>query len=98
MMNQLFLVIVCDIFENNKQTITINFILWVNMINQFDKGKVFIIPFSYLESGDNILKVKCINTKKEDRVLIKNVSVDYKKSSNINTKLLQWLPYGRFST
>ena len=77
---------VCDIFENEDAIITENYIVWVTTNKEIWKGELINIPFSDLTQDSNHLKSKWIDTKKEDRFLIKNCPREYKKkkSSYIN--------------
>ena len=67
-----------DIFDNEEEIITGDSIVWVNTIKKIWEGRVIKIPFSDFPDHSKHLKLICINTKKEDRVLIRNCSKEYK--------------------
>ena len=63
---------VYDIFENEDKINTEGSIVWVNTNNLFWEGRVIKINYSDFPHDSNYLKLIWINTKKEDRFLIKN--------------------------
>ena len=44
---------VCDIFDNDKEIITENYIFWINTTKAIWQGKVVNITFSYLLQDSN---------------------------------------------
>ena len=60
-----------DIYDNEDKNITEDFIVWVNTNKIIWEGRVLKIPFSEVPEDAKRLKLIWINTKKEERVLIK---------------------------
>ena len=69
-----------DIYDDLDEYITEDSIVWVNTKKTIWEGRVIKIPFSKKLEDAKHLKLIWINTKKEERVLIKIVP------KNINTK------------
>ena len=67
-----------DIFDKEEEIITECSIFWVNTNKTILEGRVIKIPFSDFPEDAKHLKLIWINTKKEDRVFIKNCSKEYK--------------------
>ena len=63
-----------DIYDNDDKNITEDSIVWLNTNKTIWEGRVIKIPFSEVPEDAKHLKLIWINTKKEDRVLIKNYS------------------------
>ena len=61
-----------------EEHITEDFIVWVNTNKTIWEGRVIKIPFSEKSEDAKHLKLIWINTKKEESVLIKNCSKEYK--------------------
>ena len=67
-----------DIYGDLDEHITEDSIVWVNTKKTIWEGRVIKIPFSEKSEDAKHLKLIWINTKKEERVLIKNCSKEYK--------------------
>ena len=63
-----------DIYDDVDEHIAEDSIVWVNTNKTIWEGRVIKIPFSEKSEDAKHLKLICINTKKEERVLIKNCS------------------------
>ena len=66
-----------DIFGDLDEHITANTIVWVNTNKNIWESKVLKIPYSQKSEDSKYLKVVWINTKKEQRVLIKDCLKEY---------------------
>ena len=66
-----------DIFDNEDEIITEDSIVWVNTNKTIWEVRVVKIPFSDVPEDAKHLKLIWINTKKENRFLIKNCSKEY---------------------
>ena len=66
-----------DIFGDLDEYITEDSIVWVNTKKTIWEGRVIKIPFSEKSEDSKHLKLIWINTKKEERVLIKHCSKEY---------------------
>ena len=66
-----------DVFGDLDEHITENTYVWVNSKKNIWEGKVIKIPYSQKSEYSKYLKVVWINTKKEQRVLIKDCSKEY---------------------
>ena len=64
LMSQLVQVIVCDIFDKNKNNISECSIVWIKNNEAIWKGNLVRISFSDFPIDSNHLKVKLTNTKK----------------------------------
>ena len=64
--------IICDIFENENKIITEDSTVWFKTNKAIWEGKVIKIPFRDLPHYSNNLKLICINTKNEERILIRS--------------------------
>ena len=64
-----------NILEEEKDTITENDDVWVK--KKICRGRVMLIPYSKKEEDSEYLKIKWTNSRKEERILIKNVSLNY---------------------
>ena len=62
---------VYEIFDNNDEIIVEDSTVWVNTNDTIWEGKVIKITYCDLRQDSNNLKMICINTKKEERILIK---------------------------
>ena len=69
--------------------ITEDSIVWVNTKKTIWEGRVIKIPFSKKSEYAKHLKLIWINTKKEERVLIKYCSKEYKKRIPVSTQRYQ---------
>ena len=67
-----------DIFGDLDEHIKEDSIVWVNTKKTIREGRVIKIPFSEKSEDAKNLKLICINTKKEEMVLIKHCSKEYK--------------------
>ena len=67
-----------DIFDKEQEIITEDLIVWVNTNKTIWEGRVIKIHFSDVPDDAKHLKLIWINTKREERVLIKNCSKEYK--------------------
>ena len=76
-----------NIFDKEEEIITEGSIVWVNNNISTREGKVVKITFSDVPEDAKHLKLLWINTKREDRVLVKKCSKEYKhKRIPISTK------------
>ena len=66
-----------DIYGDLDEHITENTTVWVNTKKTIWEGTVVKIPYSQKSEDSKYLKVVWINTKKEQRVLIKDCSKEY---------------------
>ena len=69
----------CDMLEEEHETIYLNDIVWVHVKKSIWLGRVMQIPFSDRKDDSEYTKIRYIDTKKEDKVLINNVSLYYSK-------------------
>ena len=69
-----------DFYDNEDKNITKFSIVWVNTNKTIWEGRVIKTPFSEMSEDAKHLKLIWINTKKEERVLIKKIP------KNINKK------------
>ena len=69
----------CDMLEEEHETIYLNDIVWVKVKKSIWLGRVMQIPFSDRKDDSEYTKIRYIDTKKEDKVLINNVSLYYSK-------------------
>ena len=84
-----------DIYGDLDEHITEGSIVWVNTKKTIWEGRFIKIPFSKKSEDAKHLKLICINTKKEERVLIKCFSKKYlKKDTCINSEIPGWRWYG----
>ena len=67
-----------DFYDDVDEHITENSIVWVNTNKTIWEGKVIKILFSEKSEDAKHLKLIWINTKKEEMVLIRNCSKEYK--------------------
>ena len=78
------------IYGDLDEHITEDEIGWVNTKRNIWEGRVIKIPFSEKSEDAKHLKLIWINTKKEERVLIKNCSKEYKhKRTPVSTQRYQ---------
>ena len=78
-----------DIFDEEKDPISKNDLVWVKTKKLIWRGRVLLIPYSKNKEDREYLKIKWINSRKEDTILIKNVSLNYSKNSvSAHTTLL----------
>ena len=68
-----------DILDEEKDLISKNDLVWVKTKKEIWRGRVLLIPYSKNKEYREYLKIKWIDTRKEDRILIKNVSPNYYK-------------------
>ena len=68
-----------DILEEEKDIISENDLVWVKTKKEIWRGTVLLIPYSKKIEDREYLKIKWMDTRKEDRILIKNVSLNYSK-------------------
>ena len=68
-----------DILDEEKDLISKNDIFWVKTKKEIWRGRVLVIPYSKNKEDREYLKIKWIDTRKENRILIKNVSLNYSK-------------------
>ena len=69
----------CDLLEEEKETITENDNVWVKT-KKIWRWILLLIPYNKKEYSEH-LKIKWKVSRKEDRILIKNVSLNYSKKS-----------------
>ena len=55
------------------------FLVVVTPPSIYQRGRVLLIPYSKKKEDREYLKIKWIDTQKEERILIKNVSLNYSK-------------------
>ena len=69
-----------DILEEEKDYISKNDFVWVKTKKkEIWRGRVLLITYSKKKEDSEYLKIKWIDTRKEERILIKNVSLNYSK-------------------
>ena len=68
-----------NILEEEKDLISENDQVWVKTKKEIWRGTVLLIPYSKNKEDREYLKIKWMDTRKEDRILIKNVSLNYSK-------------------
>ena len=68
-----------DILEEEKDYISKNDFVWVKTKKEIWRGRVLLIPYSKNKEDREYLKIKWIDSRKEERILIKNVSLNYSK-------------------
>ena len=56
-----------------------NDIVWVKVKKSLWQGRVIQTPYSIKEEDSEHMKIKWVDSRKEERVLIKNVSIGYSK-------------------
>ena len=78
-----------DILEEEKDTISENNDVWVKTKKEIWRGRVLLIPYRKKKENSEYLKIKWIDSPKKERILIKNVSLNYKKNVQ-NTHKLGW--------
>ena len=61
-----------DVFEEEQETISSNDIVWVKVKKAIWKGRAIKTPYSIKEEDSEHLKIKWIDSRKEETVLIKN--------------------------
>ena len=66
-----------DILEEEKETISLNDEVWVKTKNEIWRGRVILITYSHKKEDSENFKIKWTDSRKEERVIIKNVSLDY---------------------
>ena len=69
-----------NILDEEKDLISKNDIVWVKTKKELWRGRVLLIPYRKNKEDREYLKIKWIDTRKEDRILIKNVSLNYSKT------------------
>ena len=73
-----------DILEEEEDLIAENDQVWVKTKKEIWRGTVLLIPYSKKKEDREYLKIKWMDTRKEDRILIKNVSLNYSKKKSIS--------------
>ena len=83
-----------DILDEEKDPISKNNLVWVK--TKICRGRVLLIPYRKNKEDREYLKIKWIDTRKENRILIKNVSLNYskKKSISAHATVLLWSIHG----
>ena len=71
-----------DILVEEKETISIIDEVWVKTKKEIWRGRVLLIPYSLKKEDNENLKIKWSDSRKEDRVIIKNVSLNYPKKES----------------
>ena len=66
-----------DILEEEKETITKNDNFCVSNKKDICRGRVLLIPYSLKKEDIEYLKIKWTDSRKEDRILIKNVLLNH---------------------
>ena len=75
-----------DILEEEKEIISLNDKFWVKTKKEIWRGRVVQIPYSNSEQDSEHLKIKWIDSRKEERVLIKKIPIDYSKTFSVPTQ------------
>ena len=76
-----------DILEEEKENITENDNVWVKTKKEICRGRVLLISYSKKKEDSEHLKIKWTDSRKEDRIIIKNVSLNYsKKGVSVTTQ------------
>ena len=78
-----------DIYGDLDEHITKNTTVWVNTKRTIWEGRVIKISFSEKSEDAKHLKLIWINTKNEERVLIKNCLKEFKKRIPVSTQIYQ---------
>ena len=68
------------IFEEDKETISLHDTICVKTSKATCKGKVMSIPYSDISYDEKYLKTKWLDTKTEERLFKRNVSLEYMKN------------------
>ena len=68
-----------DILEEENDTITKNNDVWVKTKKEIWRVRVLLITDSKKKEDSEYLKIKWIDSRKEERIIIKNVSLNYSK-------------------
>ena len=68
-----------DILDEEKDLISKNDLVWVKIKKEIWRGRVLLIPYSKNKEDREYLRIKWMDTRKEGRILIKNVSLNYSK-------------------
>ena len=77
----------CSVVEEEEDLIAENDQVWVKTKKEIWRGTVLLIPYRKNKEDCEYLKIKWIDTQKEDRILIKNVSLNYsKKRASVPTQ------------
>ena len=71
-----------DVLDEEKENISLNDIVRVKFKKAIQQGIVIQIPYSIKEEDSEHLKVKQVDFRKEERVLIRNVSISYSKKES----------------
>ena len=59
-----------------------NYIVWVKVNKAIWQEKLIQIPFIDIKEDNECLKIKCIDTGKLEKVIIKNFSIEYSKKES----------------
>ena len=68
-----------DILEEENDTISKNNDVWVKTKKEIWRVRVLLIPESKKKEDSEYLKIKWTDSRKEERITIKNVSLNYSK-------------------
>ena len=74
------------ILDEEKDLISKNDIVWVKTKKEIWRGRVLLITYRKNKENREYLKKKWIDTRKEDRILIKNISLNYSKKDPLTKK------------
>ena len=66
-----------DILDEEKDYISKNDLVWVKTKKEIWRGRVLLVPYSKNNEDREHLKIKWTDKRKEERILIKNVSLNY---------------------
>ena len=70
----------CDILEEEYEIISLNDIVWFKVNKAIWQDKVTQILFIDRKEDSEFLKTKWMHTRKEENILVNNVSLDYSKN------------------
>ena len=68
-----------EILDEEKDPISKNDLVWVKTKKEIWRGRVLLIPYRKNKEDREYLKIKWIDTRKDNRILVKNVSLNYSK-------------------
>ena len=66
-----------DILYEEKDPISKNDLVWVKTKQKIWRGRVLLITYRKYKEDREYLKIRWIHTRKEERITIKNVSLNY---------------------
>ena len=74
-----------NILEEEKDTIAEKDDVWVKTKKEKWRGRVLLFPYRKKKDSE-YLKIKWTDSRKEERILIKNVSLNYSKKVSVPTQ------------